>query len=110
MAKKQERLTPEEQQALVESQWIEEMANSQGWEKVFKPFLIAKRDQSFPDPVAFTTSPDPKEAFLYAAMTASVFKKVCGEILLWVEQQKEQVKALEEKKKGKGTDPFELTG
>ncbi|HEX9504122.1 MAG TPA: hypothetical protein VF974_07475 [Patescibacteria group bacterium] len=97
-------LTSDEEQALTESQWITEMANSQGYEKVFKPFLIAKRDQSFPDPVSFTKD----EEFVYAAKVASVFKKVCAEILLWVEQQKEQSLALEAKKKGKGVDPFNI--
>jgi hypothetical protein len=101
-------LTPEEEQILAESQWISEMALSQGYEKIFKPYLIAKRDQSFPDPTQFTAAPDPKEAFLYAATVTSVFKKVCAEILVWVEQQIEQAKALEDKKKGKGLEPFEI--
>lgn len=101
-------LTPEEEQALTESSWIREMVLSQGFEKVFKPYLIAKRDQSFPDPTQFTASPDPKEAFLYAATVTSVFKKVCGELLLWLEQQVQQAEALEAKKKNKGKDPFEL--
>lgn len=101
-------LTPEEEQALTESQWISEMVSTQGYEKVFKPYLIAKRDQSFPDPTQFTSSPDPKEAFIYAATVASVFKKVCAELLLWIDQQVEQAKVLEEKKKGKGRDSFEI--
>lgn len=84
------------------------MSETEGFNLVFKPFLVAKRDQSFPDPAQFTGQPDPKEAFLYAATVASVFKKVCAEILMWIEAQKDQAKQLEEKKKGKVKDNFEI--
>ena len=80
------------------------MRETQGYKEVFKPYLIAKRDQSFPDPSQFTKD----EEFIYAAKVASVFKKVCAEILLWVDAQAETAEQLEEKKKNTQPDPFAI--
>lgn len=74
--------------------------------EVVKPYLTDKLNQSFPDPTEF----DNEESFLYAAKTASVFKKVVAEFLMWIEGQIETAKVLEEKKKGEGKDPFTLEG
>jgi hypothetical protein len=59
-----------------------------------KPLLEAKLNQSFPDPSAFTSEKD----FTYAALTASVFKKVIAEIMMYFEASKEAYKQLQGKK------------
>jgi hypothetical protein len=81
------------------------MSQQEGWEQVLKPWLIAKRDQSFPDPSQFKRD----EEFNYAAKVASVFKKVVAEILVYVEQQKEVLDFLNKKKFNKNNkDPFKI--
>ena len=80
------------------------MANTQGWDKVFKPYLMDKLNQSFPDPSKFTK----EEEFLYAAKVTSVFKKVIAEILGWVDQQIDTAKFLEKKKNGEVDDKFRI--
>lgn len=80
------------------------MAETQGYQEVFKPFLIAKRDQSFPDPSQFTK----EEEFVYAAKVSSVFKKVCAEILLWIDSAITEAQTLEAKRKGVTKDSFEI--
>src|SRR5438105_2277553 len=100
------KLTEEEGKLLTEDNLLWQMAETQGYQMVLRPFLVAKRDQSFPDPSQFKDEAE----FVYAAKVASVFKKVCAEILLWVDQKVDEAKALEEKKKDKKTDPFELGG
>jgi hypothetical protein len=72
---------------------------------MLKPYLTEKLNQSFPDPSAFTK----EEEFTYAAKTASVFKKVCAEILMWVEGHEKQVEHLEKKQNGEITSSFRLT-
>lgn len=64
-----------------------------------------KLNQSFPDPLHFKS----EEEFNYAAKTASIFKKVVAEILQMFEMKKQEVEALEAKRKG-ATDPFEIGG
>ena len=75
-----------------------------------RPFLVEKLNQSFPDPAHFTQATDPKEAFFYAAMTSSVFKKVIAELLGWVEQHQDNAEYLTKKEKGEVTDSFEVGG
>ncbi len=78
-----------------------------GWREVLKPYLEAKRDQSFPDP-AVTTN---KEEFYHQAVVASAFKKAVGEILIHLEQEiPERVKQLKEKEKGIKDTKFEIGG
>lgn len=84
------------------------MAETEGFKQVLRPWLVDKLNQSFPDPSAFAGAVDPKEAFLYAALTASIFKKVIAEILRVVDMKVEEAKALEEKKKSRTKDPFEI--
>lgn len=55
-----------------------------------------KLNQSFPDPSKFTK----EEEFVYAAKTASVFKKVIAELLGWIDGQESAAKEYEKKKKG----------
>lgn len=69
-----------------------------------KPWLEAKRDQSFPDPV---TCKSQKE-FLHQATTASLFKKVVAGILIYVHQQEETLSALNKKKYGKPDQKFRI--
>jgi hypothetical protein len=69
---------------------------------VLKPYLEAKRDQSFPDPSAFKEEKD----FLYAAKVASVFKKVCAEIIGYIEGEiPPVVESLRKKEKGESIEP-----
>ena len=65
---------------------------------------MAKLLESFPDPAKFSK----EEEFIYAAKISSVFKKVVGEILQWVEGNVEQAQYLEKKKNGEITDPFSI--
>lgn len=73
---------------------------------MFRPFLEERLNQSFPDPSKFTK----EEEFLYAAKTASVFKKVIAELLGWIDGQVETAKTLEAKKKGDTKNPFSIGG
>ena len=84
------------------------MSHNRGFQQVFKPFLEAKLNQSFPDPSKFTKD----EEFLYAAKVASVFKKVIAEILQWIQEKEEAVEFYEAKKSGEVSDmsKFELGG
>lgn len=82
-----------------------ELQAVRGWKEVLKPYLEAKRDQSFPDPVGFKE----EKEFMYAAMTASVFKKVIGELLNHLENEiPERIKQLKEKEKGIKDTKFEI--
>ena len=99
-------LSKEEELALKEGREITAMSEMKGWQEYLEPWLKAKRDQSFPDPSQF----DSEEKFAYAAKTASVFKKVVAEILLYVENQKSIFNELTEKKKSQQKDKFEIGG
>lgn len=68
--------------------------------------LLAKLQESFPDPAKFTK----EEEFLYAAKVTSVFKKVVAEILQWVEAKTEEAKYLQKKEKGELKDNFQIGG
>src|SRR3990167_6465013 len=96
------KLTKQEQEALSQANKVWSMAQSEGWEKIFQPFLKDKLNQSFPDPASFSK----EEEFVYAAKMASVFKKVIAELLEWVESQIETAKALEAKKKDEVVNKF----
>lgn len=64
---------------------------------MLKPWLEERRSKSFPDPTDFKTDKE----FAYAAMTASVFKKVIQELLHYLEVEvPDRVKSLELKEKG----------
>ena len=99
-------LSKEEQVALKESELLRSMAESEGYQEVFRPFLMAKLQESFPDPAKFTNDND----FTYAAKVTSVFKKVVAEILGWVDGQGEQAKYLRKKEKGEIKDGFQIGG
>lgn len=100
------RLSQEEQEALRQSLMVQQMVNSQGWLEVVRPFLTDKLNQSFPDPTQFTK----EDEFLYAAKTASVFKKVIAELLGWIDQHKNTVEELKRKEKGELEDEFAVGG
>lgn len=59
-------------------------------------------NQSFPDPSQFKK----EEEFVYAAKTASIFKKVIVELLAYFEQHKSQ--AVHLRKKKVEIDPFKI--
>ena len=99
-------LSPQEREALKRGELVWGMAEHQGFEEVFRPWLTDKLNQSFPDPAQFT---DEKQ-FLYAAMIASVFKKVIAEELSWIDQQVAQAKHLKAKENGEVIDPFAIGG
>ena len=61
-----------------------------------------KLTQTFPDPAQFTED----KQFMYAALTASVFKKVIAELLNFVDQQPKIVEHLRKKDKGEIKDNF----
>lgn len=63
-----------------------------------------KLNQSFPDPSQFKN----RDEWEYAAMTASVFKKVIAELINWTENMKNQAIALQKKEKGGEENPFEI--
>ena len=80
------------------------MCQQEGWSQVLEPWLVVKRDQSFPDPSAMTD----EKKFYHAAVSASMFKKVITEILMFVKQQEETLKALNKKKYGKEDTQFKI--
>lgn len=80
------------------------MASHKGWQEVLRPFLLAKRDQSFPDPSQFTK----EEEFVYAARVASVYKKVIAELLMIVEQYEDTYEGLMKKQRGEIKDTFSI--
>ena len=100
MGKKQSVLSEQEQASLKEGYHLAEMFQTKGYQEVYKPFLEAKRDQSFPDPSQFTKEED----FTYAAKTASVFKKVIAELLNIEAIKAKEVEALKKKEKGEVED------
>lgn len=64
---------------------------------MLRPYLEARRSQSYPDPTQF----DDKEKFYHAAVSASMFKKVVAELLHYLEVEvPARVKALQAKEKG----------
>jgi hypothetical protein len=73
---------------------VKELSEHPGWVEYLKPLLETKLNQSFPDPSQFK---DEKE-FTYAAMNASVFKKVIAELMMYIEGNKEAFKQLQSKK------------
>ena len=66
-----------EQKALEDAASVVEMLRTDGFEKVIRPWLLAKKQESFPDPTNFKND----EEFTYAAKYASVYKQVIGELL-----------------------------
>ncbi len=73
---------------------------------MLKPYLEAKRDQSFPDPSKFKN----EDEFLYAAKVTSVFTKTVAEILLWIEEKEQAIAFYEAKKEGKENNKFDIGG
>ena len=72
---------------------------------MLKPWLEERRSKSFPDPSEFAKHEDPKEAFYYAALSASIFKKVIAEFLHYLEVEvPDRVRRLQEKEKGEEKD------
>ena len=98
------KLDKQEDIALEQAKLVKEMANSSGWKEVVEPWLREKLNQSFPDPASFKTDKE----FNYAAKTASVFKKVIAEILMFIEQEDQTVKYLNKKKFGKVEKNFQI--
>lgn len=80
------------------------MAQNQGWVKVLRPWLEAKRDQTFPDPQSFTE----EAAFTYAAKVTSIYKKIVQEILSEIEKRIELAKYLQKKARGEVEEPFAI--
>jgi hypothetical protein len=82
-----------------------ELQAVRGWKEVLKPYLEAKRDQSFPDPTDFKD----EKKFLYAALNASIFKKVIAEMLKHLEYDIPlAVKQLKMKEKGIKDTKFQI--
>lgn len=99
-------LSKQEQDLLVQASQVKEMASMPGWETWLEPWLKAKRDQAFPDPLKCQSSKE----FLYEALASSALKKATAEILMYVEGQKEAFDSLMKKKKDKAVNKFEIGG
>ena len=80
------------------------MSQHKGWVEVLKPWLEAKRDQSFPDPQSFTKEED----FTYAAKITSIYKKVIQEIINEIDQKITEAKYFRQKEESGGVDPFAI--
>lgn len=66
---------------------------------------MAKRDQSFPDPSQFNG----EKEFYHASVSASMFKKVIGELLQYLEVEvPDRVKYLKKKERGEIEDKFAI--
>ena len=104
MARRKPVLSLQEQELLKDSSLVVEMAQSEGYLKLVRPTLEAKLNQSFPDPSEFTSD----QEYLYAAKTASVFKKVIAEILMFIDGHKSRLEFLNEKAEGKTEEPFAI--
>lgn len=63
-----------------------------------------KINQSFPDPSEFSK----REDWDYAAMVASVYKKVGAEFINWLESNRGIVEHLRKKEKGEVKDTFQI--
>ena len=90
-------LSPKEQEAYQQAALWDSLARNRGWQRVVRPYLVDKLNQSFPDPSAFKN----RDEFDYAALTASVFKKVISEFLVLVESKQGEKKYYEDKMDGK---------
>ena len=94
-------LSEQEEKQLSEDRFLLELVNHRAWGEILKPWLEARRSQSYPDPSEFKTEKD----FYHAAVTASMFKKVIAELLHYLEiEVPGRIKALEDKKKNKQPD------
>ncbi len=82
------------------------MSQHPGYQQVLKPYLLEKLNQSFPDPSAFKK----EEEFVYAAKVTSVFKKVIAELLMFIDQKKEEQDFLKKKEMGEIKDTFAIGG
>ena len=80
------------------------MVEAEGYQQVVKPFLLERINQSFPDPSQFKS----REEWDYAAMVASVYKKVGVELIGWLDSQVEQAKFLQKKKEEGVKDAFRI--
>jgi len=99
------KLDKQEKDLLAQASAIRELAGMPGWENYLRPWLEAKRDESFPDPLS---TPD-KEKFYHKAVVASALKKATAEIIVFVESQKEAFDTLSKKKNNKSkVNKFEI--
>lgn len=83
-----------EQKAFEDAASVVEMLKTDGFEKVIQPWLIAKKQESFPDPTNFNND----EEYLYAAKYASIYKKVIGEIIGQLQSYNNTFETLSQKK------------
>ena len=96
MTQQQDNLSKEEQLALKQARQVKQMTNSEGWAQVVRPYLMERLNQTFPDPSQFKEMSE----YNYAAITASLFKKVIAELLGWIDAQNQVITTLEKKEKG----------
>jgi hypothetical protein len=97
------KLSNQDKQILKQATALKELAEHPGWVEYLKPKLQDKLNQSFPDPSRFES----EKEFTYAALTASVFKKVIAEILMYFEANEQAYKDIQ-KKKFKNHNAFEI--
>ena len=96
-------LSKDQEQLLKQAKALKDLSLQAGWVDYLKPYLEDKLNQSFPDPSQFKST----EEFNYAAMVASVFKKVVAEILIYMDGQANAYDELTSKKK-QTKDPFKV--
>jgi hypothetical protein len=88
------KLSQADKQVLRQATAIKELAEHPGYKEYLKPLLETKLNQSFPDPSQF----EDEKKFTYAALTASVFKKVIVELMMYFEANEQAYKDLQTKK------------
>ena len=88
------KLSDQDKVQLRQASAIKELSEHPGWVEYLKPLLETKLNQSFPDPSQFSDD----KGFTYAALNASILKKVISEILMYFEGNKEAFKTLQSKK------------
>lgn len=71
---------------------------------MLKPWLEAKRDQTFPDPQNFTD----ELSFTYAAKVTSIYKKVVSEILAEINKRVDEAKYYQAKERGEIKENFDI--
>ena len=88
------KLSNQDKQILKQATAIKELSEHPGWTDYLKPLLQDKLRESFPDPSRFEN----EKEFTYAALTASVFKKVIAEVMMYFEANEQAFKDIQQKK------------
>ena len=99
-------LNKEEKQALAQAKKVAAMAETDGFKEVLAPMLEGKMTNAWKDPREVKDV----QKFFYDYNVAWAMAKASEEILDWVEQNKQTVIQLENKKQGKTDNKFKIGG